>query len=58
MKVKFKDRYGNKVEFEKKKKVFRQLSGEPFMTALVRTYYPNAYRKHQKMRKLKSKGAT
>ena len=50
MKIKFKDRFGRKVEFVKKEKVFRQLPGESFMTALVRTYYPNVYRRHQQMR--------
>lgn len=45
MKVKIKTRFGKVVEFEKKEKVFFQLPGESFITALVRTYYPAQYRR-------------
>ena len=50
MNVKFKDRFGNEVSFDKKERVFEQRPGESFMTALVRTYYPRDYERHQRLR--------
>lgn len=42
-KVKFTTRFGKTVEIERKEKVFQQLPGEDFLTALVRIYYPKDY---------------
>ena len=50
MKISFSDRFGNEVNFERKERKFFQLPGETFTTALVRTYYPKDYERHQKMR--------
>lgn len=49
MKTKFKDRFGNEVEFERKEKVFTGCRrGERFELALVRCFYPAEWRRMKK----------
>lgn len=43
--IKFTDRFGKTVQFDKKEPVFKQLPGESWVTAMVRTYYPKDYKR-------------
>jgi len=54
MDVKFKTRFGHEVKFVKRKNKLRQLPGESFLNALVRTYYPSVHRKTEKMRRTRN----
>ena len=53
--VNFRDRFGNEVKFERKEKHFEQRPGEEFLTALMRTYYPREYARHEKVRQQQKK---